>query len=556
MNNIKLGKKIGISFGILLVMLIGLSSYSLTKIETLASLTEKLYEHPLAVSNLVRDINYGIVVIHRDMKDIALSKDISKLKGIEDSIDKTQANILNSFTLLEEKFLGDKSKLLEAKEIFKNWKVIRDEVIVLVENNEREKAANITRNKGAKYIEMLNNKMSYLIDFSDKKGTDFFNNSKKIANNTFLYISILLIIVILFTLVIAIAITKNIIGSINEFKTGLLSFFKYLNKESDKANLITIHSSDEIGEMAQAVNDNILKVQKVIEENNMLIDEVKGIALEVKDGKLHKRIKGDTSDASLQELKSTFNTMLESIAQNVCVDINTLTETINSFMRYDFSTRIDSPTGNMGKGLNSLADVITEMVSQNIGDANSLENTSNELSDFTSNLRTTIREQADALKAIPSAMDSINQSLQSTSEQSAEMISQSDDIKAVVLVISEIAEQTNLLALNAAIEAARAGEHGRGFAVVADEVRKLAENTQKSLNDINMNVNTLVQSIADIGNDIVNQSKEVEDINVLVETLEDFNSKNLEIANNASSITNDIENISSQIKKDTSNKKI
>lgn len=90
-----------------------------------------------------------------------------------------------------------------------------------------------------------------------------------------------------------------------------------------------------------------------------------------------------------------------------------------------------------------------------------------------------------------------------------ELTHSAEEIKQILTVISDIADQTNLLALNAAIEAARAGEHGRGFAVVADEVRKLAERTQKSLVEINSSVNIVVQSINDTSENMSTNAKHI-----------------------------------------------
>ncbi|AFF19687.1 methyl-accepting chemotaxis protein tlpB, signal peptide [Helicobacter pylori ELS37] len=147
-----------------------------------------------------------------------------------------------------------------------------------------------------------------------------------------------------------------------------------------------------------------------------------------------------------------------------------------------------------------------------------------------------VKESKDAIGDLFSQIIESAHTEEELSSKVEQLSRNADDVKSILDIINDIADQTNLLALNAAIEAARAGEHGRGFAVVADEVRNLAGRTQKSLAEINSTIMVIVQEINAVSSQMNLNSQKMERLSDMSKSVQETYEK---MSSNLSSVVSD-----------------
>ncbi|CAM3358002.1 Methyl-accepting transducer domain-containing protein [Helicobacter labetoulli] len=335
---------------------------------------------------------------------------------------------------------------------------------------------------------------------------------------------------------------------------NVFAFFAYLNHESKTMDSIPLDSKDEIGRMAKAIDENVKRTQEGLEKDSNLVRDVLGVVAEAKEGRFGSVIENTSLNPQINELKDAINQMSHTLLNLVGDNLSNAARVFEAYKNNDFTDRIENPRG-LESAINSLGDSMASMLSASKNYANELEVKSKELESSVLELTESVNTQSASLAQTATLTEEIAQSMQSVSDRTNEVIAQSEDIKNVIGIIRDIADQTNLLALNAAIEAARAGEHGRGFAVVADEVRKLAERTQRSLGEIEANTNLLVQSINDMAESIKEQAEGVTQINDTISQLEGITQQNVKIANHSRDISTALEQCRSKILDDVNSKK-
>ena len=290
-------------------------------------------------------------------------------------------------------------------------------------------------------------------------------------------------------------VTKNILNNLDIVRTKL----DFITEHKALNETINVKSQDCIGQMAKSVNGFL--------------------------GFIHKIFVG--LQAAINSNKNAVET-LEGVSK--CLDSN--------------SKRIES----ISQENTELGTKSNQTLDENIA---ILKATKNELENAITNTKST-----------KEAIDQINTKVQESMEKERDnatkiehLAKEAQNIQAVLSMITDIAEQTNLLALNAAIEAARAGEHGRGFAVVADEVRKLAERTQRSVNETSVIIKSILQSVDEINTQMEESLESMQglvsgsqDMQGNIDTLEEAINDTLEKLLESSSMANLVnENVSALI---------
>ena len=400
------------------------------------------------------------------------------------------------------------------------------------------------------WFETITKKINLLKEVDDYLSDNLEKNSLIKSNSettTLATYFIVILLVIMITSILSFMITKNISNSIEKISHGIEQFLLFLNRERNVVEKIDLEGKDEMAVVAKMVNANIDKINADIENDMLCVGEAILTLNKMEQGHYSCRVHSKASNPQIQTLSNTINKMLDT--QSVIMkDILT---GLNAYTNYDYTQHIelDSTIGGETKALvnsiNTLGRSITDMLNNSYHSSNELLDKSDFLENQIELLSESTGVQAKSVEETANSMMQIASSMDETSERSKEVVSQSNDIKSVVVIIGDIAEQTNLLALNAAIEAARAGEHGRGFAVVADEVRQLAERTQKSLSEINANISVLTQSIMDIGSSIDAQTSSISQVNDAVSEIDKAIQDNAQTANKVRAVAVEVKEMSS-----------
>ncbi|MEA3354836.1 MAG: methyl-accepting chemotaxis protein [Campylobacterota bacterium] len=438
--------------------------------------------------------------------------------------------------------------------------------------------------------------------------------SDTIINSTVINLIIQAIIVLIMVTIFMTVLIRKATKPIDVFQKGLEMFFKYINKENKNVEHIDGYTNDEIGSLVDSVNNNIDATVEGVKKDEKLIEEAKEVCKQASLGIYDVKITSTAHSPELNELKELVNELIGAVGYNV----NRVVKVLNSYDDNNYTDRVDSngsTTGTMkavfdkvdalgisltqsaktnlqnGQQLQKDANILEDSVSKIEQfmqmQSSELQNSVDKLSYITNNIRQTTDDavsMAEYAQNVTKSVEKGQKLANQTTSEMDEIANQVTLINDAITIIDQIAFQTNILSLNAAVEAATAGEAGKGFAVVAQEVRNLAnrsadaakeikdlvesatlkanegkaisDDMKKGYSELNEHINSTIELIQNVTQASKEQQGSIEQINSNMNIVKGHTEKSTQMTQDALNIANQTSSLAQTIVNEASQKKI